>query len=168
MWDRLLLALDQYESGQSALRLTAGLAQPDHSEVRVLHIRALSKWARVPPLETPLQAESLVNEAVFSLRLAGVGAEGHSCSVFEDNVAQRIVEESLTWFCDAIVLGTRRLCGLDRLSGRGVRERVLRLSPLPVIAAPTPLSNDVHVPVGIRDPGRDPTDRRDSHSGDLY
>jgi nucleotide-binding universal stress UspA family protein len=168
MWDRLLLALDQFESGQSALRLTAGMAQPGHSEVRVLHIRALSKWARVPPLETPPQAESLVNEAVFSLRLAGVGAEGHSCSVFEDQVAQRIVDESLIWLCDAIVLGTRRLRGLDRLSGRGVRERVLRLSPLPVIAAPTPLANRVHAPAraGHTRPG--PADRRSTQSGDAY
>jgi nucleotide-binding universal stress UspA family protein len=168
MWDRLLLALDQYESGQSALRLTAGMARPDHSEVRVLHIRALSKWARVPPLETPSQAQSRVNEAVLSLRLAGVGAEGHSCSVFEDHVAQRIVDESMIWLCDAIVLGTRRLRGLDRLSGRGVRERVLRLSPLPVIAAPTPLTNAMHVPSSFGDHGLGPADRRSSQSGDAY
>jgi nucleotide-binding universal stress UspA family protein len=166
MWDRLLLALDQYESGQSALRLTTGLAQPGQSQVRVLHIRALSKWARVPPLETPLQAETLVNEAVFSLRLAGVGAEGHACSVFEDHVAQRIVDESMNWLCDAIVLGTRRLRGVDRLSGRGVRERVLRLSPLPVMAAPTPLRNAVHVPVGFGAAGPGPADRRHSRSRD--
>jgi hypothetical protein len=28
MWDRMLLALDQYESGQSALNMTAQLAAP--------------------------------------------------------------------------------------------------------------------------------------------
>jgi nucleotide-binding universal stress UspA family protein len=166
MWDRLLLALDQYESGQSALRLTAGLARTEHSEVRVLHVRALSKWARVPPLETPLQAESRVNEAVFSLRLAGVGAEGHSCSVFEDQVAQRIVDESMIWLCDAIILGTRRLRGVDRLSGRGVRERVLRLSPLPVIAAPTPISNALHAPADVGEGESQRSDRRSFHSGD--
>jgi hypothetical protein len=66
MWDRVLLALDQYESGQSALRMTMKLAAVTHSEVRVLHVRALSKWARVPPLETPAEAEYLVSEAVFS------------------------------------------------------------------------------------------------------
>jgi hypothetical protein len=50
--------------------------------------------------------------------------------------------------CDAIVLGTRRLHGIGRLSGRGVREQVLRLSPLPVIASPTPLTNAIHIPLG--------------------
>jgi len=148
MWDRVLLALDQYESGQSALRMTTKLAAVTHSEVRVLHIRALSKWARVPPLESPAEAEYLVSEAVFSLRLAGVGAEGHYSSVLEDRVALRIVEESLIHMCDAIVLGTRRLHGIGRLSGRGVREQVLRLSPLPVIASPTPLTNAIHIPLG--------------------
>jgi nucleotide-binding universal stress UspA family protein len=139
MWDRMLLALDQYESGQSALKMTAQLAQTTGSEVRVLHIRELSKLARVPPLESSDQAERLVSDAVLSLRVAGVGAEGRTCSHFEDRVAQRIVEESLAWLCDVIVLGTRRLHGMGRLSSHGVREHVLRLSPLPVIAAPAPL-----------------------------
>jgi nucleotide-binding universal stress UspA family protein len=141
MWDRMLLALDQYESGQSALRMTSHLATTTQSEVRVIHIRELSKWARVPPIESPDEAEFLVSEAVFALRVAGVGAEGYSCSVFQDYVGQRIVYESLFWLCDVIVLGTRRLRGLGRLSGHGVRDQVLRLSPLPVIAAPTPLTN---------------------------
>jgi nucleotide-binding universal stress UspA family protein len=144
MWERMLLAIDQYESGQSALGMTASLAAATGCEVRVLHVRELTRWARVPPLETPAQAQLLVEEAIFSLRLAGVGAEGRSCSVFGDLVAARIVEESLVWFCDVIVLGTRRLRGLSRLSGDGVREKVLRLSPLPVIAAPTPLRNALH------------------------
>jgi nucleotide-binding universal stress UspA family protein len=95
-------------------------------------------------LETPDEANSLVEQAVFALRLAGVGAEGRACSLPEDQVARRIVEESLYWVCDAIVVGTRRLRGVSRLSGHGVRDRILRLSPLPVIAAPTPLSNGFH------------------------
>jgi nucleotide-binding universal stress UspA family protein len=149
MWDRMLLAIDQYESGQSALKMTMQLAAATQSDVRVLHIRELSQWARVPPIETPAQAEFLVNEAVFSLRLAGVRADGHSCSVLENRVAQRIVDESLYWVCDVIVLGTRRLRGLSRLSSHGVRERILRLTPLPVIAAPTPLDNALHASHGI-------------------
>ena len=131
MLDRMLLALDEYESGQAALRFTKDLAAVTGNDVRVLHIRALSKWARVPPLETPAQAEALVDEAVFTLRFSGLGAEGRFCSLPEDQMALRIVEESLSWLCDAIVLGTRRLRGIGRLSGRGVRERVLRLSPSP-------------------------------------
>lgn len=160
MWERVLVALDQYESGQVALVFTTQLAEATQSDVRVLHVRPLSKWARVPPLETPTHAADLVDEAVLHLQLASVRADGHTCSVFEDLVALRIVEESLYWMCDAIVLGTRRLRGISRLSSWGTRERVIRLSPLPVIAAPTPLNNGIHEPyfhksdqLGHTDPG---------------
>jgi nucleotide-binding universal stress UspA family protein len=150
MWDRLLLAIDQYESGQTALRFTAELAALTSADVRVLHVRELSGLARVPPIETPAEADTLVEEAVFSLRLAGVGAEGRACSFLEDQVPFRIVEESLYWICDAIVLGTRRLRGVSRLSGRGVRDRVIRLTILPVLAAPTPLNNGIYGPGRFR------------------
>jgi hypothetical protein len=73
MWDRLLFAIDQFESGQVALKFTTGLANSTGAEVRVLHIRKISRWARVPPLETLAEAELLVQQAVFSLRIAGVG-----------------------------------------------------------------------------------------------
>jgi nucleotide-binding universal stress UspA family protein len=150
MWDRLLFAIDQFESGQVALKFTIGLASATEAEVRVLHVREISKWARVPPLETPAEAELLVQQAVFSLRIAGVGAEGLACSTLEDRVAQRIMEESRSWSCDAIVMGTRRLQGIHRLSGRGRREQILRASPLPVIAAPTPSTNAIHSPARLR------------------
>jgi nucleotide-binding universal stress UspA family protein len=150
MWDRLLLALDQFESGQTALKVSGRLAVATGAEVRVIHVRQLSKWARVPPLETPAEAKSLVDEAVLALRLLGIGAEGRACSFPEDQVAHRIVEESMWWMCDAIVLGSRRLHGMSRITGRGVRERVLRMSVLPVIAAPTPLHNGIYSPANLR------------------
>jgi nucleotide-binding universal stress UspA family protein len=154
MWDRLLLALDQFESGQTARRTTERLALSTGAEVRVIHVRQLSKWARVPPLETPVDANSLVDEAIFSLRLVGIGAEGRACSFPEDQVARRIVEESMYWMCDAIVLGSRRLHGMYRMTGRGVRDQVLRLSVLPVIVAPTPLDNGIYSPARLRSGAR--------------
>ena len=141
MWDRLLLAIDQFESGQAALDFTTGLATGSGADVEVFHVREMSKLARVPPLETVADAQLLVDEAVFHLRLASVGAEGRACSSREDTVASRIVEEASRWQCDAIVLGSRRLRGFNRINGWGVRERILRLSPLPVIVTPTPLLN---------------------------
>lgn len=146
MLDRLLFAIDQYDSGQTALGFVASTARATNAEVRVLHFREFTKWARVPPLETVADAEHLVEEGVFCLRLAGVGAEGRTLSVPEDEIPRRIVDESRYWVCDAIVLGSRRLHGLEKLSGRGVRDRVLRLSPLPVIVAPAPATSRSHRP----------------------
>ena len=62
MWDRLLLAIDQFESGQSALEFAAGVASAHDASVRVLHIRELSRMARVLPLESPGEAEELARE----------------------------------------------------------------------------------------------------------
>jgi len=119
VWDRLLFAIDQFESGQTGLEFVAGVALANDSSVRVLHIRELPRMARALPLESPAEAEDLVREAVRSLQLLGVPAEGRSCSVLQEHVARRIVKEALQWECQGIVLGSRRLHGIARLSGRG-------------------------------------------------
>ena len=91
MWDRLLFAVDQFESGQTALGFVAGIASANDASVRVLHVRELS---RAVPLETPADAEKLVRDVVRSLQSIGVAAEGCSRSVHEDHVARQIVEEA--------------------------------------------------------------------------
>ena len=45
VWDRLLFAIDPFESGQSALEFVAGVASANDASVRVLHIRELPKMA---------------------------------------------------------------------------------------------------------------------------
>jgi nucleotide-binding universal stress UspA family protein len=136
VWDRLLCAIDQFESGGSALDFVADIAFANDASVRVLHIREVPRMAHAVPLELQADAEQLVRDAVQSLSTLGIAAEGRSSSVFQDHVARRIVEEAAFWECQAIVLGSRRVRGIGRLSGRGVRERVLRLSALPVLVAP--------------------------------
>jgi nucleotide-binding universal stress UspA family protein len=137
VWDRLLFAIDQFESGQTALGFAAGVASANGASVRVLDIREVPRLARALPLETPDEAEDLVREAVRALQWLGVTADGRSCSVLHERVAHRIVEEASLWECQAIVLGSRRLRGIARLSSRGVREHILRQSSLPVLVAPT-------------------------------
>ena len=150
MWDRLLCAIDQFESGQTALEFVAGVASANDAGVCVLHMRELPRMARVLPLESPGEAEELVHDAVLSLRILGIAAEGRSYSVLEDHVARQIVHKALVWECQAIVLGSRRLRGISRLSGRGVRERILRLSSLPVLVGPAAESNGIHWPPRFR------------------
>ena len=150
MWDRLLCAIDQFESGQVALDFVAGVASVKDASVRVLHIREVPRMARVLPLESPAEAEELVRDAVQKLGMRGVAAEGRSCSALQEHVARRIVHEAQLWECQAMVLGSRRLHGIGRLSGRGVRERVLRLSSLPVLVGPAAESNEIYWPPRFR------------------
>ena len=86
----------------------------------------------------------------MSLQLAGVNADGLACSVPEDLVASRIFGEARSLMSDAIVVGSRRLHGIQRLSGRSVRDRILRLTSLPVVVAPTPPNNAIYKPLGFR------------------
>ncbi len=150
VWDRLLFAIDQFESGQTALDFVAGVASANDASVRVLHIREVPRMAHAVPLESPADAEGLVRDTVLSLSMLGIAAEGRSSSVFHEHVARRIVEEALLWECQAIVLGSRRVHGIARLSGRGVRERILRRSSLPVLVAPAPERNGIYWPPRFR------------------
>jgi nucleotide-binding universal stress UspA family protein len=150
VWDRLLCAIDQFESGQAALDFVAGVASANDASVRVLHIREVPRMARALPLESPAEADELVRDAVQKLGMRGVAAEGRSCSALREHVGWRIVHEAQLWECQAIVLGSRRLHGIGRLSGRGVRERVLRLSSFPLLIGPAAESNEIYWPARFR------------------
>ena len=142
MGNKLLLAVDQFEPGQAAIDFTIGLAARSRSEVQVLHVRELSTSPRIPPLESVREARVLVEEAVRRLQTAGVAAEGEIITDRENHVARCIVDEATNQHCDAIVLGSLRLRGLQSIAGHGIRERVLKLSALPVIVTPTALRSD--------------------------
>ena len=135
----LLLAIDQFEGGQAALDFTIGIAGPLGADVTVLHVRELPRSLRVPPLESPVEARVLVEESVEQIRQAGIPCRGQLCSAREDGVADRIVELSAERPYGGIVLGSLRLTGMRRIQGRGVRDRVMQATPLPVIVAPPAL-----------------------------
>ena len=166
VWNRLLCAIDQFESGQSALDFVAGVAATNDASVRILHIRELSRMARAIPLETPTEADLLVRDSVHSLGVLGIAAEGRSCSVLQEHVARRIAQEAALWDCEAIVIGSRRLRGIARLSSRGVRERILRHSILPVLVAPAAESNRIYWPPRFRSEVGEPTTALDRHAAD--
>jgi nucleotide-binding universal stress UspA family protein len=147
MRDRLLLAIDQFEPGQAAVDFTIGLAAKSGASVTVFHVRELSRSLRVPPLETLGDAQLLVEHTVLRMQVAGIATEGHLCSARDEEVAKRIVQEASRRMCDAIVLGSLRLRGLHRVSGHGIRERVLQNSPLPVIVTPTTLHSGMRAVV---------------------
>jgi len=137
--NRLLLAVGQFEPNSTAVDFTFGLAALARSEVQVLHVRELPASLRITPLETVKEADILVDETVRRLQTAGVKAQGEACSDREAHVARRIVNEASEKSCNAIILGSLRLRGLESIMGHGTRERVLKLSSLPVIVTPPAL-----------------------------
>ena len=142
MGTRLLLAIDQDAPGQAAVDFTIDLASTFDSDVYVFHVREVPSSLGVFPLESAGEAQVLVEETVNRLESAGIAAEGEVCSEHKSRVAVLIVEEACKRKCDVIVLGSLRLRGLKSVIGHGTRERVLKMSSLPVIVTP-PASVDL-------------------------
>ncbi len=138
MLTRILLGLDSSDSGQVALSFAMALAGPGTS-VRVVHVNEFQLGGRGLTVETADEATALVAGAVTELQRAGVQASGLAAVSTCFGVADHLVAEAGRWQADVIVLGSCRRNGMRRLLSRGVRERVLRLSCLPVLTAPAPL-----------------------------
>lgn len=138
MLNRILLGLDSSDSGQVALSFAMALAGPG-TAVRVVHVNEFQLGGRGLTVETADEATALVAGAVTELHRAGVQASGLAAVSTCFGVADHLVAEAGRWDADVIVLGSCRRNGMRRLFSRGVRERVLRLSCLPVLTAPAPL-----------------------------
>ena len=63
MWDRLLFAIDQFESGQTALRFAAGVAEASTADVRVLAYAA-SGWGELVPASAPPAASTITSTKI--------------------------------------------------------------------------------------------------------
>jgi nucleotide-binding universal stress UspA family protein len=144
MFQRLLLAIDDCDTGPVAVSFAIAMASP-RTTVHVVHVNQYQVGGRGLTVETREEACRAVHDAVAELAAAGVPATGCVWTATCFGVADRIVAEADRWAAGAIVLGSRRR---RRLFGQGVRARVIRLSPLPVLTAPAPLKV-------TRRPGRD-------------
>ncbi|HEY3843849.1 MAG TPA: universal stress protein [Acidimicrobiales bacterium] len=138
MFDRILLALDNAESGDTAVSFTSALARRLDSEVRVVHVNELLVGGRGYAAETELEAMNVVDTATARLRGAGVPADGVHYLANCFTIDSRIAESALEWGADVIVFGSKRRRLLPRF-GTGMRERVTVLTGLPTLTAPAPL-----------------------------
>lgn len=136
MKDRILLAIDQFEPGQAAVDFTIRIATKSKADVLVFHVREVPSSLGIAPLESPGEAQELVGLAVQRLLAAGIAAEGDTCSDHVSCVARLIVNEATGRHCDAIILGSLRRRGIQSVMGHRTRERVLKMSPLPVLVTP--------------------------------
>jgi nucleotide-binding universal stress UspA family protein len=139
MFGRILLAIDDEASGEVAVSFVAALAKTFSSTVHVMHVNEYLVGGRGFTVETERETEQRVSEAVSALRAAGIRAEGSHYVTTCFDVGARIVDTAHDWSADVIVLGSRRHGRFARFAGKGMRERVTRLTALPVLTAPAPL-----------------------------
>jgi nucleotide-binding universal stress UspA family protein len=139
MFTRILLGLDASPSGEVAVDFATALARGCGAAVHVLFVNEKLVGGRGATILSPAEARDLVGSAVEQLRGAGLVADGSIASGTYRDVASRLATTAADTACDAIVLGSFRRRGLIRLFSPRVREKTMRLTHLPVLAAPSPL-----------------------------
>jgi nucleotide-binding universal stress UspA family protein len=136
MFARILVAVQDFEQGQTAVDLARNVGTEGVSQVRVLHLRTrevsgYSWYAR----ESQSEASFVAEAATFELRMAGLAAGSGVRYAAVDRVAEAIVAEAKAFDADLIVLGRpKRGEALTRLFG-SVTLRVMRRSACPVLVA---------------------------------
>jgi nucleotide-binding universal stress UspA family protein len=139
MFGRFLLAIDDTSAGEVGISFATALARQHGASVHVFHANEFILGGRGVTAETHDEANRLVGNAVDQLRAAGVEATGESALTNVFTLAPRIAEAASESRADAILFGSHRHRWLTRFFGKGVRERVTRITPLPVLTAPSPL-----------------------------
>lgn len=150
MFDRILLALDDSPAGEVAVAFTSALAQRVDATVHVLHVNERLVGGKGLTLRTREEATELVTGALRQLAEVDVPAAGSVCVSSYRGVPEQIVAMAQDRGAGAIVLGSTRRRRLGRLFAAQVRERVTRVTSLPVLVAPAPLN--VRSTIGSADP----------------
>ena len=134
MFKHILVALDGFEYSRQALPAAIEVAKRFEGEVFVLHVHEEGYGrASTNPLETADEAARLVADAVKAVRDAGVTAKGHVRDLFEEHVANGIVETARTQGSDLIVMGSRGLSGVQSLMLGSVTQKVMGLAHTAVL-----------------------------------
>jgi nucleotide-binding universal stress UspA family protein len=144
MFNRLLLAIDDSPGSEVATAFATAVARHHDASVHVFHVNEYRVGGRGVTLLTRDEATDLLTDAVQQLRAAGVRATGSSVVASYRDVASRIAAAAHERTVDGIVLGSERHGRLGRIFSPHVRARTTRLTSLPVLTAPSPLS----VPAG--------------------
>jgi nucleotide-binding universal stress UspA family protein len=138
MFTRILLAVDGTEADEVATSFVTGMARQNSATVRVLHVNEYLAGGRGFARSTDKEAHRIVDRAARSLVVAGVPADGEVRVAYSFDMPTRIAEGASEWAADVIVVGSRRR-SRRLFSGQGMREKVTRLTALPVLTVPAPL-----------------------------
>ncbi|MDQ3031188.1 MAG: universal stress protein [Myxococcota bacterium] len=143
----VLCAVDFSPTSIGALDYATLLARKDDAALHVVHVCPLliapySEGGALVPghVEAQIQAsaERSLREVLEAHRDAAVVAESH---VAVGAPADAIVRDCEHLCCDLVVVGTTGKTGLTRLLIGSVAERVLRTSPVDVLAVPTAVAH---------------------------
>jgi nucleotide-binding universal stress UspA family protein len=134
----LLVPVDFSDSSVRALRYAVDLATESQGSLIILHVvPADYGWLAIGREESRDLDKALQRQAVDRLRALANAHVGQNVPVDLEvrlgRPAEEIVAAATESKCDAIVMSTRGLTGLDRYLIGSVADRVARLAPCPVV-----------------------------------
>lgn len=138
MFKRIVLLLDAGEAGEVATSFTVALARENGAVVHVVHVNEYLLGGRGITTETHLEAAEIVATALRAMHDAGVRATGVTYRTTPFDLPAVMCDVADHVEADLIVVGSRRR-RRHALVRRGMRDRIMRRTSLPVLAAPPPL-----------------------------
>ena len=140
MFTKVIWATDGSEQADGAMPFAVQVAETDGAELHVVHVVEKLVGVRVGGMDA-LVDEDQIKAKVASQAKAIAAERGVTTSIqivaaLGNHVADRIAEIALDAGADLIVVGTRGHGALGSFVLGGVTQRLLHVSPCPVLSVP--------------------------------
>jgi len=134
MFEKILLSVDGSEESSRAVQATMELAKLAGSDVLVFHVleREASRGG-VFEMEVPEAAQEAVDDAVRTLKDAGVSVRGEIKRGIYGRVAGDLLDEARAFGAGVIVMGSRGLTDLSGMLLGSVAHKTIHLAECPVL-----------------------------------
>lgn len=129
---RILIATDFSNCSKKAYAEAVQLARQLNGTVLLTHVIEPIGSVHIEPLAyLELKLGQALDRMAHPAREEGIKVETH---LFKGDPAAEIIKAAKDLQCDLIVMGTHGRTGMPRLLMGSVTERVLRASPVPIVA----------------------------------
>ena len=142
MFKKILLGLDGSPESARALDLATKIAAEDSAHIEVVHVREYMIAGRAGMQTTRANEEDLeaiVRKQVDELAAGGADVSLTVVSSTTGGPAHALADQAGDSGADVIIVGTRGHTGLAGLLLGSVTQRLLHISPCPVMAVPAPI-----------------------------
>lgn len=142
MYQRILVPIDGSATSARGLEEALSLAHTCRASVVLLHVleyspvmleMATSTTWELVDRDLRAQARDLIDAARGQAKAQGVACEGHVVDAAAQRVCDVVVAQAKEHRCDLVVMGTHGRRGVAHALIGSDAERVIRLSPVPVL-----------------------------------
>lgn len=142
MYQRILVPLDGSATSARGLKEALVLARTCRASVVLLHVleyspvmleMATSTTWEILDRDLRAQARDLIEVARSQAKAEGIACEGHVVDAAAQRVCDVVVAQAKQHRCDLVVMGTHGRRGVAHALIGSDAERVIRLSPVPVL-----------------------------------